>query len=118
MTTGHLESPPNSSSTLGEAPIKGLQLCYEAAVVPTSTAAPTSTIAPTSTAAPTSILPEQVTTTIPTEVLPQVETAPEIAFTGSETGPLVAVGGAMVLVGLALVGVDRAGLARKGRHSR
>lgn len=130
--SGSYASKPGSHPILASAPIKGLEFCYEAEVAPSSTAVPstTSSIAPSSTSvAPTTsaeVGGQQVTTTVPVEVLPQVETAPqietapqaEIAFTGSDTGPLVAVGGALVAGGLALLGIDRIGLVRKGRHSR
>jgi hypothetical protein len=121
VTAGTLVSP---AGTLGEgqAPIKGLVFCFEkvAATTTTTTAAPTTT---------TGVQPEQIiaTTTTPApgptvapvEVLPQVETAPQqIAFTGSSSGPLVAIGAVLVLVGFSMVGVDRLGLMRRFRHSR
>jgi hypothetical protein len=122
VTEGTITSPEGSLGEDGQAPIKGLLFCFEKPVVTTTT----TTIAPATTS--TSVAPEQVivpttaapttTTVAPTEVLPQVETAPQIAFTGSSSGPLVAIGAVLVLLGLSLVGVDRLGLVRRFRHSR
>jgi hypothetical protein len=117
--SGTFVSPPDSLGGETQAPIKGFVLCYPKLVVTTTTAAPTTTsVAPeqiivtTTTAAPT-------TTTVPeVAVLPQVETAPQIAFTGSTSGPLVIFGATLLLLGLSLVGIDRLGLIRRFRHSR
>jgi hypothetical protein len=124
VTSGHLQSPDGSHPTLSRAPIKGLVFCYKAAPAPTTTTSTTSTtsttvavvpdqvVAPTTTAAPT-------TTVAAVEVLPQVVTAPQqIAFTGSTSGPLVTVGALLVLLGLSLVGIDRLGFVRRGKHAR
>jgi hypothetical protein len=121
VTSGSLVSPEGSHPTLGQAPIKGLAFCYEKPIVTTTTVAATSTAAPTTTIAATTAAPTTAApvTTIGVEVLPEVITAPEeIAFTGSDSGPLVTVGALLLLLGLAMVGIDHFGVSRRGRHSR
>ena len=110
-TSGTLVSPAGSHPTLGQAPIKGLEFCYPKPL------ATTTTVAATSTAAPTTVAP--TTTAVAVEVLPEVVTAPEqLAFTGSNSSPLVMIGALLMAFGLALVGIDRYGVVRRGRHSR
>jgi hypothetical protein len=125
VPAGTLTSPTGSLGAEGQAPIKGLVFCFEKKVVPTTstttTAAPTTTttvaVSPDIVVVPTTTT--TTTTAAPVEVQAQVETAPQqIAFTGSSSGPLVLVGGVLVLLGLSLVTVDRIGLVRRGRHSR
>jgi hypothetical protein len=122
-TSGTITSPMGSLGAEGQAPIKGLVFCFQK-VAPTTTSTSTTTTSTTTTA----VMPEQVivttttpptTTAVPVEVLPQVETAPQqIAFTGSSSGPLVALGAVLVLLGLSMVSVDRLGLLRRYRHQR
>jgi hypothetical protein len=127
VSSGHIVSPAGSHPTLGQAPIKGLEFCYQRAVAATTTVAPT-------TAAPTTVvqvIPEVIvapttttTTTAPiaVQVLPQVVTAPQVApqlaFTGSDSGLLIVIGALLLLFGISLVGVDHLGVFRPGRHSR
>jgi hypothetical protein len=120
-TSDHLVSPDGSHPELGQAPIKGLIFCYEKPVTTTSTttSTTTTTTSTTVTVAPDQVVATTTTTAAPVEVLPQVVTAPQqIAFTGSSSGPLVGVGAVLVLLGLGLVGIDRLGFTRRGRHAR
>jgi hypothetical protein len=105
--------------------IKGIVFCAETAEVsPTSLVVVPTTVADTTTTTSTTSTTTTTTALAPTEVqgvvqvLPQTVTAPQLAFTGNDSKPMVFGGGALVLVGLALVGIDRVGVVRRGRHSR
>jgi hypothetical protein len=70
-------------------------------VVKTDCVAPPSSTVPPTTAAPTTVVPTE------TVVLAEVETAPELAFTGSDANLKLGLGAALLGSGLALIGLGR-----------
>jgi hypothetical protein len=108
--------------------IKGIVFCAEAEaqVIPTVVESTSTTTTSTTTTTTVATAPNNITggggpaaeVGGVVQVLPQTVTAPQLAFTGNDSAPMVFGGGALVLVGLALVGIDRVGVVRRGRHSR
>jgi hypothetical protein len=118
------------SSKNAATPIGHITFCYDVETAPTTTttsttttaarsSTTTTTAAPATTAAPTTTVPGSVQPTV--EVLAETEvqgTAPEIAFSGAESRSLTVAGATLLVAGLLLVSVERAGLLRRGRHAR
>jgi hypothetical protein len=118
------------TSTGGETPIGHVTFCYDVeapasttTTTTSSTTTSTTTTTPAVIVAPTSSVAgevvEQPTTTV--EVLPAVEereVSAEIAFTGSNTGPLTMFGVSLLGAGFLLVLLDRSGVLRRGLHTR
>jgi hypothetical protein len=133
------------TSQNGTTPIEHVTFCYEQPPATTSTTTSTS-VAPTSTTAPTTTVPVATTAPAPTttrvEVAPNVQTSPsttvatevlaahqtapvqaqaaqgQLAFTGTRAFPLVLIGGSLLVLGLALVVIERLGFVRRGAHSK